>query len=216
MDQGQINETREQATPNRDRDRDRNRDRAALANVVRWLELQKKLKNEIEEVTGRTIERCIREEDLEKAAILDGLRRHPPAHFLLPHMVREDVPPDRSVQAKGSELYTAGDGVSRESLGEAHRVQAGAAHGGRGRRGDGRHRKQGDQDDAVRHEEEDMPQNGAGEAPPRVLLHGQSGVGVPAEARNRGGGGGQVGEARVQCSHETAIVSPTVPQLGSP
>lgn len=29
-----------------------------------------------------------------------------------------------------------------------------------------------------------MPQNGAGDAPPRVL-HGQSGVGVPVKARNR-------------------------------
>lgn len=57
---------------------------------------KKKLKKEIEEVTG-TLERCIPGEDLEKATylkavILDGLRTHPSAHFLLPHMVREDVP----------------------------------------------------------------------------------------------------------------------------
>ncbi|XP_072997188.1 cytochrome P450 89A2-like [Typha latifolia] len=63
-----------------------------MANLVKNQEIQRKLAEEIESVVG---EREIEEEDIErmkylKAVILEGLRRHPPAHFVLPHAMTEE------------------------------------------------------------------------------------------------------------------------------
>ncbi|KAL5996117.1 hypothetical protein ACLOJK_026190 [Asimina triloba] len=65
-----------------------------LANLVRNQDKQANLAEEIEGVVGKEGE--IREEDLQKmpylkAVILEGLRRHPPGHFVLPHAVSEEV-----------------------------------------------------------------------------------------------------------------------------
>ncbi|XP_043703026.1 cytochrome P450 89A2-like [Telopea speciosissima] len=65
-----------------------------LANLVKHQHIQSKLAKEIEGVVGKGEE--INEEDLQKmpflkAVVLEGLRRHPPAHFLLPHAVTEDT-----------------------------------------------------------------------------------------------------------------------------
>ncbi|XP_043719551.1 cytochrome P450 89A2-like [Telopea speciosissima] len=66
-----------------------------MANLVKHQEIQEKLHSEIEGVVSSGEER-IKEEDLQKipflkAVVLEGLRRHPPAHFLLPHAVTEDT-----------------------------------------------------------------------------------------------------------------------------
>ncbi|XP_054785746.1 cytochrome P450 89A2-like [Prosopis cineraria] len=52
--------------------------------------------DEIRDVMGEREDKEVKEEDLQrlpylKAVILEGLRRHPPAHFLLPHAVSEGV-----------------------------------------------------------------------------------------------------------------------------
>ncbi|XP_058086034.1 cytochrome P450 89A2-like [Magnolia sinica] len=65
-----------------------------LANLVKHQDIQSKLAEEIEAVVGKESE--IREEDLQKmpylkAVIMEGLRRHPPGHFVLPHAVSEEV-----------------------------------------------------------------------------------------------------------------------------
>ncbi|KAM2648959.1 hypothetical protein TB1_002020 [Malus domestica] len=58
-----------------------------MANVVKYPQVQEKLFAEIKGVMGET-EDEVREEVLHKlpylkAVILEGLRRHPPAHFVL-------------------------------------------------------------------------------------------------------------------------------------
>ncbi|XP_072998288.1 cytochrome P450 89A2-like [Typha latifolia] len=64
-----------------------------MANLVKNQEIQRRVAEEIESVVGeREIEE---EEDMEKmkflkAVILEGLRRHPPGHFVLPHAVTEE------------------------------------------------------------------------------------------------------------------------------
>ncbi|XP_057970000.1 cytochrome P450 89A2-like [Malania oleifera] len=69
-----------------------------MANVVKYPHIQEKLFEEISGVFGESGEgeEEVREEDLHKmpylkAVILEGLRRHPPTHFVLPHAVTEDV-----------------------------------------------------------------------------------------------------------------------------
>ncbi|KAK4284506.1 hypothetical protein QN277_001330 [Acacia crassicarpa] len=67
-----------------------------LANLVKNPYIQQKLVHEIREVVGEREDKEVREEDLNnmaylKAVILEGLRRHPPAHLVLPHAVSEDV-----------------------------------------------------------------------------------------------------------------------------
>ncbi|XP_042490699.1 cytochrome P450 89A2-like [Macadamia integrifolia] len=65
-----------------------------MANLVKHQGIQEKLYCEIEGVVSSGEE--IREEDLQKmpylkAVVLEGLRRHPPTHFVLPHAVTEDI-----------------------------------------------------------------------------------------------------------------------------
>ncbi|KAJ6908082.1 cytochrome P450 [Populus alba x Populus x berolinensis] len=66
-----------------------------MANLVKHPQIQEKLFMEIKGVV-QDGEENIKEEDLQKmpylkATILEGLRRHPPGHFALPHAVTEDV-----------------------------------------------------------------------------------------------------------------------------
>ncbi|KAF3449524.1 hypothetical protein FNV43_RR10253 [Rhamnella rubrinervis] len=66
-----------------------------MANIVKYRHVQERLFEEIKAVVGDGAE-DIKEEDLQrmpylKAVILEGLRRHPPGHFVLPHAVTEDV-----------------------------------------------------------------------------------------------------------------------------
>ncbi|KAK4719783.1 hypothetical protein R3W88_018121 [Solanum pinnatisectum] len=69
-----------------------------MANLVKYPSIQEKLYQEISEVVSREYSKPdgLKEEDLEKmpylkAVILEGLRRHPPGHFLHPHTVTEEV-----------------------------------------------------------------------------------------------------------------------------
>ncbi|EAZ36847.1 hypothetical protein OsJ_21188 [Oryza sativa Japonica Group] len=64
-----------------------------LANLVKNPAMQDKLR---EEITAAAVDGEVREEDLQampylKAVVLEGLRRHPPDHFLLPHTVEEET-----------------------------------------------------------------------------------------------------------------------------
>ncbi|XP_057969996.1 cytochrome P450 89A2-like [Malania oleifera] len=71
-----------------------------MANLVKYPRVQEKLFAEINGVLtgklgGKRVEE-VKEEDLQKmpylkAVILEGLRRHPPAHFVMSHAVTEDV-----------------------------------------------------------------------------------------------------------------------------
>ncbi|XVF42827.1 hypothetical protein PTKIN_Ptkin01aG0396600 [Pterospermum kingtungense] len=66
-----------------------------MANLVKYPHIQEKLYREIKGVVGEGAEE-VKEDDLQKmpylkAVVLEGLRRHPPAHFLLPHRVTKDV-----------------------------------------------------------------------------------------------------------------------------
>jgi len=67
-----------------------------MANLIKYKHVQQRLVEEIGVVVGDREEREVKEEDLEKlpylkAVILEGLRRHPPSHYLIPHAVTEDV-----------------------------------------------------------------------------------------------------------------------------
>ena len=66
-----------------------------MANLVKSPQIQAKLFQEIKHVIGKEKEN-VEEEDLDKipylkAVILEGLRRHPPGHFVLPHAVTKDI-----------------------------------------------------------------------------------------------------------------------------
>ncbi|XP_065852901.1 cytochrome P450 89A2-like [Euphorbia lathyris] len=66
-----------------------------MANLVKFPQIQEKLFMEMKGVVEEGEEE-VKEEQLHKmpylkAIILEGLRRHPPAHFVLPHSVKEDV-----------------------------------------------------------------------------------------------------------------------------
>ncbi|KAF6168779.1 hypothetical protein GIB67_012177 [Kingdonia uniflora] len=66
-----------------------------MANLVKHPEIQLKLFEEIKDVGSDNGDK-IKEEDLQKltylkAVVLEGLRRHPPGHFLLFHAVSEDT-----------------------------------------------------------------------------------------------------------------------------
>lgn len=67
-----------------------------MANLVRQPEVQSKLLEEIDAVVTATDEGGVAEEDLKrmpylKAVVLEGLRRHPPAHYLLSHAAVEET-----------------------------------------------------------------------------------------------------------------------------
>ncbi|KAI4324087.1 hypothetical protein L6164_023651 [Bauhinia variegata] len=67
-----------------------------MANLVKYPHIQERILREIKGVMGDREEKEVKEQDLHvlpylKAVILEGLRRHPPAHFVLPHAVTEDV-----------------------------------------------------------------------------------------------------------------------------
>ncbi|KAM0047901.1 putative cytochrome P450 [Helianthus debilis subsp. tardiflorus] len=78
-----------------------------MANLVKYPHIQSKLYDEIVSVVGpppsppreedeMELDSVINEEDLLKmpylkAVVLEGLRRHPPAHFVLPHRVMKEV-----------------------------------------------------------------------------------------------------------------------------
>ncbi|XP_043693448.1 cytochrome P450 89A2-like [Telopea speciosissima] len=77
-----------------------------MANLVKNQETQEKLYSEIKRVVV-TGEEEIKEEDLAKmpylkAVVLEGLRRHPPGHFVLPHAVTEDIVLDGHVIPKNA------------------------------------------------------------------------------------------------------------------
>ncbi|KAK9678277.1 hypothetical protein RND81_11G200600 [Saponaria officinalis] len=66
-----------------------------MANLVKYPNIQGTLYEEIKEVVGKEAEE-VREDEVKKmpylkAVILEGLRRHPPGHFVLPHAVTQEV-----------------------------------------------------------------------------------------------------------------------------
>ena len=66
-----------------------------MANLVKSPHIQARLFEEISGVVGED-EEAVKEEDLLKMpylkkVVLEGLRRHPPGHFVLPHSVTQDV-----------------------------------------------------------------------------------------------------------------------------
>ena len=67
-----------------------------MANLVKKPEIQERLYEEIKSVVAGDEARKIEEEEAHKmpylkAVVLEGLRRHPPGHFVLPHSVTEDT-----------------------------------------------------------------------------------------------------------------------------
>ncbi|XP_039128926.1 cytochrome P450 89A2-like [Dioscorea cayenensis subsp. rotundata] len=77
-----------------------------MANLVKHQEIQAKLFDEIQGVVESTEAEEVKEEELQrmpylKAVVLEGLRRHPPGRFLLPHSVAEDVMLNGYVIPKG-------------------------------------------------------------------------------------------------------------------
>ncbi|WCJ27743.1 Cytochrome P450 superfamily protein [Euphorbia peplus] len=75
-----------------------------MANIVKYPEIQNKLFNEIKGIM-KNGENEVHEEELNKlpylkAVILEGLRRHPPLHSLMPHAVTEDAELDKYVIPK--------------------------------------------------------------------------------------------------------------------
>ena len=67
-----------------------------MANLVNYPDIQERLVEEIRGVMADREEKEVKEEDLEKmpylkAVILEGLRRHPPLHYVAPHRVTKDV-----------------------------------------------------------------------------------------------------------------------------
>lgn len=67
-----------------------------MANLVKKPEIQERLYEEIKSVVAGDEAKEIEEEEAHKmpylkAVVLEGLRRHPPGHFVLPHSVTEDT-----------------------------------------------------------------------------------------------------------------------------
>ncbi|XP_057969987.1 cytochrome P450 89A2-like [Malania oleifera] len=82
-----------------------------MANLVKYPHIQEKLFAEINGVVGELGggggPEEVKEEELQKmpylkAVILEGLRRHPPSHMVLPHAVTEDVTLDDYVVPKNA------------------------------------------------------------------------------------------------------------------
>ncbi|KMT08514.1 hypothetical protein BVRB_6g137970 [Beta vulgaris subsp. vulgaris] len=66
-----------------------------MANLVKYPEIQAKLYGEIKEVVGKQAAE-VAEDELSKmpylkALVLEGLRRHPPGHFVIPHTVTHET-----------------------------------------------------------------------------------------------------------------------------
>ncbi|XVF06819.1 hypothetical protein REPUB_Repub06bG0083500 [Reevesia pubescens] len=90
-----------------------------MANLVKNKIVQDKLYREIKGVMGEGAE-MVKEDDLHKmpylkAVVLESLRRHPPAHLVLPHVVTEDVALNGCLLPKNGTLnfmfeWTAVDG----------------------------------------------------------------------------------------------------------
>ncbi|MCE3214762.1 hypothetical protein HAX54_053265 [Datura stramonium] len=88
-----------------------------MAYLVKYPAIQEKLYKEIVSKIARATEsteensiKLITEEDLRKlsylkAVILEGLRRHPPSHFLLPHRVTEEMELNGYVIPKNAIIY---------------------------------------------------------------------------------------------------------------
>ncbi|KAJ0964276.1 hypothetical protein J5N97_029398 [Dioscorea zingiberensis] len=79
-----------------------------MANLVKQQGIQRKVFDEMQQVVGSEAEE-VKEEDLQrmpylKAVVLEGLRRHPPGHFLLPHCVTEEVKLNGYVIPKGASI----------------------------------------------------------------------------------------------------------------
>ncbi|GLT59776.1 hypothetical protein SLA2020_325760 [Shorea laevis] len=79
-----------------------------MANLVKYPHIQEKLFKEIEGVVRDGAEE-VEEDDLQKmpylkAVLLEGLRRHPPAHFVLAHTVTEDTVLDGYLVPKDSSI----------------------------------------------------------------------------------------------------------------
>ncbi|KAJ4952862.1 hypothetical protein NE237_029694 [Protea cynaroides] len=79
-----------------------------MANLVKQQDIQAKLYSEIKKVMGEDEE--ITEEDLQKmpylkAVVLEGLRRHPPLHYGLPHAVTEEFYLDSHVIPKNATVH---------------------------------------------------------------------------------------------------------------
>ncbi|XP_002524037.2 cytochrome P450 89A2 [Ricinus communis] len=79
-----------------------------MANLVKYPHIQEKLFMEIKGVVTEG-EEMVKEDDLQKmpylkAVILEGLRRHPPVHFTIPHAVTEDVVLDKYAIPKNAQI----------------------------------------------------------------------------------------------------------------
>ncbi|CAK7356924.1 unnamed protein product [Dovyalis caffra] len=79
-----------------------------MANLVKYPQIQEKLFMEIKGVVGNGNEE-IQEGDVQKmsylkAVILEGLRRHPPEHFVVPHAVTKDVVLDEYLIPKNASI----------------------------------------------------------------------------------------------------------------
>ncbi|KAE8077530.1 hypothetical protein FH972_016087 [Carpinus fangiana] len=80
-----------------------------MANLVKCPHIQEKVLAEIKGVVVGDGEKEVKEEDLHKlpylkAVVLEGLRRHPPVHFVVPHAVTEDVVLDGYLVPKNASL----------------------------------------------------------------------------------------------------------------
>ncbi|XP_059430615.1 cytochrome P450 89A2-like [Corylus avellana] len=80
-----------------------------MANLVKYPHVQERVLAEIKGVVVGDGEKEVKEEDLHKlpylkAVVLEGLRRHPPGHFVLPHAVTEDVVLDGYLVPKNGSL----------------------------------------------------------------------------------------------------------------
>ncbi|KAK1272666.1 Cytochrome P450 89A9 [Acorus gramineus] len=77
-----------------------------MANVVRGQRVQERILEEVRDVVREEAEK-VKEEEIQrmpyvKAVVLEGLRRHPPGHFVLPHAVSEEVCVDGYVIPKNA------------------------------------------------------------------------------------------------------------------
>ncbi|KAF3968808.1 hypothetical protein CMV_007349 [Castanea mollissima] len=80
-----------------------------MANMVKYPQIQERLLMEMKRVVGDGEEE-VKEEDLNKmpylkAVVLEALRRHPPAHFVIPHAVTKDVVLDGYLVPKNGTLH---------------------------------------------------------------------------------------------------------------